>query len=192
MNSLVNEYQRDALQELLNISMGQAADALARLIDAKIKLSIPRISSVSPEDFIAMIHDDHNWRTRQSFNGVITGEVISLLSRTGCEDIAELMGYSVPLNSVTLEELLLEVSNILAGACLRGFADQLDIDTNLSMPTMFKADKYLCIDNYQWSTTLMMEVDFKVELRQFDSKIMICLDTNSIAPLIERINHLLE
>ena len=43
MSLLLSELQRDALQELMNISMGQAANALARLIDAKITLSIPKI-----------------------------------------------------------------------------------------------------------------------------------------------------
>ena len=41
----INEDERDALQEIMNISMGQAADALARLIQTKVSLSIPCYSS---------------------------------------------------------------------------------------------------------------------------------------------------
>lgn len=44
MNMLLSEEQRDALQELMNISMGQAANSLARLIEAKITLSIGFVS----------------------------------------------------------------------------------------------------------------------------------------------------
>ena len=47
----LTEDQRDALQELMNISMGQAANALARLINAKITLSIPKIVVVSTAEF---------------------------------------------------------------------------------------------------------------------------------------------
>ncbi len=47
----INEDERDALQEIMNISMGQAADALARLISNQVSLSIPAIQSMSPEDF---------------------------------------------------------------------------------------------------------------------------------------------
>ena len=43
------EDQRDALQELMNISMGQAANSLAHLIETKIGISIPNITAVTPE-----------------------------------------------------------------------------------------------------------------------------------------------
>ena len=43
----LDEEQRDALQELLNISMGQAANSLAQLIETKIDISIPKISAVT-------------------------------------------------------------------------------------------------------------------------------------------------
>ena len=36
----LSEDQRDALQELMNISMGQAANSLAHLIETKIGISI--------------------------------------------------------------------------------------------------------------------------------------------------------
>ena len=42
--SLLSEDQRDALQEMMNISMGQAAKSLAQLIDTQINLSLPVIS----------------------------------------------------------------------------------------------------------------------------------------------------
>ena len=43
----LDEEQRDALQELLNISMGQAANSLAQLIETKIDISIPKIYEVN-------------------------------------------------------------------------------------------------------------------------------------------------
>ena len=53
----LTEEQRDALQELMNISMGQAANALARLINAKITLSIPKIVLVSTGEFQRIFPD---------------------------------------------------------------------------------------------------------------------------------------
>ena len=44
----LDEEQRDALQELLNISMGQAANSHAQLIETKIDIVIPKISAVTP------------------------------------------------------------------------------------------------------------------------------------------------
>ncbi|MDP5035358.1 chemotaxis protein CheC [Alishewanella sp. SMS8] len=191
MISALTEEQRDALQELMNISMGQAANALARLIEAKIALSIPKISSVTPAEFIEILSANNMWHTRQSFLGTVKGEVVSLQSRLGCEAVAELMDYDLPLSEVTREELLLELSNILAGACLSGFAEQLELTTKLSMPTVFEPEK-LSSDHYRWAHTLLMEVEFKVESSHFDSKIVICLEQDSIATLLNRLNLLLE
>ena len=40
----LDEEQRDALQELLNISMGQAANSLAQLIETKIAVSYTHLT----------------------------------------------------------------------------------------------------------------------------------------------------
>ena len=96
--SLLSEDQRDALQEMMNISMGQAAKSLAQLIDTKISLSIPVISEASPSDLLELLsHSDVTWYTRQSFLGQIKGEVLSLVNKEGCDDLAELMDYGKPL-----------------------------------------------------------------------------------------------
>lgn len=190
MNMLLSEEQRDALQELMNISMGQAANSLARLIEAKITLSIPKISDVTPEQFVSMLSDQTMWYTRQSFLGSIKGEVISTLSKQGCDAIGKLMDYQLPLTQDRLNELLLELANILAGACLTGFAEQLSLNAKLSMPTMYSATSQHY--HYRWASTLMMEVEFKVEVSQFDSKIVICLEEASVQTLLAKLQQLLE
>jgi chemotaxis protein CheC len=43
---VLNEDQRDALQEVANLAMGQAATRLARLLDTFIELSVPRVQVV--------------------------------------------------------------------------------------------------------------------------------------------------
>ncbi|GAA0553125.1 chemotaxis protein CheC [Rheinheimera aquimaris] len=191
MNTLLSEEQRDALQELMNISMGQAANALARLISAKITLSIPKISAVTPHKFLAMLTKRTVWYTRQSFLGAIKGEVVAILSKDGCDAIALLMDYDLPLTQDTLNELLLELANILAGACLAGFAEQLSLKAKLSMPTIFMPAA-LRVEQYRWASTLIMEVEFKVEASHFDSKIVICLEEASVQTLLATLQQLLE
>lgn len=191
MNTLLSEEQRDALQELMNISMGKAANALARLVGAKITLSIPRIVSVTPQEFGQMLSDTDVWYTRQSFMGHIRGEVLTVLSKTGCDSIGELMDYEVPLDNDALSELLLELANILAGACLSGFAEQLALNAKLNMPTLFFPQSQP-VAQVHWASTLMMEVEFKVEASQFDSRVVICLEDIAVATLLQALNQLLE
>ena len=192
MNTRLGEDQRDVLQELMNISMGQAANELAKLIETKITLSIPHIITVTPEQFADIFSsNDRNWFTRQSFLGSLRGEVITLLSKSGADTMASLMDYELPLDDATTEELMLELANILAGACLKGFAEQLELKANLSMPTSYTPSMESA-SQFRWGSALLMEVEFKVEKSMFGSKVLICLEEQSIESLISRLDALLE
>ena len=191
MTMLLSELQRDALQELMNISMGQAANALALLIDAKITLSIPKIVVVSASQFHDIFQSEQYWFTRQSFMGQVKGEVLTLLAKAGTNTIGDLLDYPVPLDDCSQEELLLELANILAAACLSGFSAQLDLTTKLSMPTMFNASLRQT-EPYRWINTLLLEVEFQLEATPFDSRIVICLEGQSVEILLGRLNQLLE
>jgi len=192
MKTLLSEEQRDALQELMNISMGQAADALARLISTRIMLSIPRIISATPAEFVAMFGAEQTyWFTRQSFLGNANGEVLTLLSKEGCEILAEAMDYELPLSETSRCELILELANILAGACLSGFTNQLSLNTKLNMPTLYQPN-FSDVSQYNWDSTLLLEVDFLVAKAHFESKVVICLDDRSVHALLEKLQQFLE
>ncbi|MDP5033237.1 MAG: chemotaxis protein CheC [Paraglaciecola sp.] len=181
--TLLSEDQRDALQEMMNISMGQAARSLAQLIDTQITLSIPTISEASPSDLAEIFSFGKvTWYARQSFLGQIKGEVLSLIGKNGCEALAELMDYDMPLTEVQTQELILELTNILSGACLSGLSSQLELKTNLNMPTLFNpsaSEKSV----YSWSTALLVEVTFSIESFSFNARVMICMEENSILTL---------
>lgn len=191
MNTVLNEDQRDALQELMNISMGRAANALARLIGTKVALSIPRIIAVTPEEFNKILSNNNARYTRQSFLGSVKGEVLTIISNQGCSSIAELMEFELPLDEQSHNELILELANILAGACLSGFSEQLALNAKLSMPTVFLPGKRLDTQA-NWASTLLMEVEFKVEASHFDSRVVICLESLSVGTLLTSLDELLE
>lgn len=194
MNTLLNEEQRDALQELMNISMGQAANALARLIETRITLSIPKIVAATPADFAALLAEDTaSWFTRQSFMGTVNGEAITILVKDGCEALAVAMDYELPLSAASSKELVLELANILAGACLTGFSEQLGLATKLSMPTLYLPEMNSAgSEHFRWTSTLLLEVEFSVDASLFDSKVIICLEPRSVQTLLNSIQLLLE
>ncbi len=49
----LSEDQRDCLQEISNVAMGQAGDHLARLLDSFVILSVPHVPILTPAE-IAM------------------------------------------------------------------------------------------------------------------------------------------
>lgn len=187
----LTEDQRDALQELMNISMGQAANSLAHLIETKIGISIPKISAVTPEELFGIINKSENaFYTRQSFLGDIQGEVMSVVSQSGLNEVASLLEYEEPLSQSDIEETILELSNILAGACLAGLSNQLELTTNLNMPTLFSPKK-ASFAEFNWQHSLVMEVQFDIELSSFSMRVVFCLDRASLLKLTATIDEML-
>lgn len=187
----LDEDQRDALQELLNISMGQAANSLAQLIETKIDISIPKITSVTPTQLYSLLFETNNsYYTRQSFLGDVHGEVMSVLSRSGLNEVAALMEYDAPLSKEDVQEIILELCNILAGACLAGLSEQLELTTNLNMPTLFSPDKGN-FDELQWQHSLVMEVQFVVAISSFSMRVVFCLDDASLSRIKATLDDLL-
>ena len=187
----LDEEQRDALQELLNISMGQAANSLAQLIETKIDISIPKITSVTPTQLYTLLFETQNaFYTRQSFLGDVHGEVMSVLSQSGLNEVASLMEYDAPLSKEDIQEIILELSNILAGACLAGLSEQLELSTNLNMPTLFSPQK-ANFDELQWQPSLVMEVQFAIAISSFSMRVVFCLDDESLTRMKATLDELL-
>lgn len=189
-NSAMNDLQRDALQEVMNISMGQAANALAQLIDIQVTLSIPKIAITTPVGLDSFYQQaSEHYFARQSFMGDLRGEVISMISHQGCAQLGENMAYEQPMDANSYDELVLELSNILAGACLKGMVEQLSTRLHLSAPALFKPAQRQ--DHYSWQHALLLEISFSIEQVAFSSKVVICLDEHSIRDLQKRIDILL-
>lgn len=187
----LDEEQRDALQELLNISMGQAANSLAQLIETKIDISIPKISAVTPTQLYGLLFETEGaFYTRQSFLGDVHGEVMSVLSQAGLTEVATLMDYEDPLSEEDIQEIILELCNILAGACLAGLSEQLELTTNLNMPTLFQPDKSN-FDDLKWQHSLVMEVQFVIAISSFSMRVVFCLDDESLARMKSTLDELL-
>lgn len=187
----LDEEQRDALQELLNISMGQAANSLAQLIETKIDISIPKITAVTPTQLYSLLFENQDaFFTRQSFLGDIHGEVMAVLSRSGLNEVADLMDYDAPLSKEDIQEIILELCNILAGACLSGLSDQLELITNLNMPTLFQPTRQN-FDELKWQNSLVMEVQFVIAISSFSMRVVFCLDDESLTRMKDTLDELL-
>lgn len=190
-NEFLSEIQRDALQEIVNISMGQAADSLARLIETHVQLSIPQIKQTTSYDFISLLTTQQQHLAQQSFWGELNGEMISLISNSGCDAMAELMHYDSPLQQQDIQELVLELTNILAGACLQGLTSQLGFKIHLAAPTLLNS-KPMAAEQLNWQQALLIEVSFVLTNADFQSRVLFCLQQDSLYPLTQQLDLLLQ
>ena len=184
--------QRDALSELVNIGMGQAGDSLARLFDTFIQLSIPRIEIVQPRDVtqaIAALIENTGpiVAVRQAFSSRIRGEALAIYSAAGCDTLADLVKYP----EVDSDELLLEISNVLVGACVGALASQFSLDLTFSPPSVLGRTTIAeLIDTraLPWNRALMAEVNFRIVERSFCCHLLTFWPDESIGVLLHAVD----
>ncbi len=190
--------QTDALQEIVNIAMGQAGDSLARVLDTFVVLSVPRIRLIEAEQVsqsVAALMDDATTEVtavRQSFSSHLRGEAIVIFTSGSVSALSDLMGYEHSVDAQTEKEVLFDVSNILVGACLNGVAEQLDADLTFSAPSIISEnvtpDRVLTGNNLPWNYCLKVEVNFTLEEKNFKSHLLIMMAEDAIATLGESLN----
>jgi chemotaxis protein CheC len=191
----LTEDQRDAMQEITNVAMGQAASQLATLLGTFLRLSIPRINVLAPEDVSHAISemvgpDVEATAVRQSFQGYLRGEAIVIFGQDGCKELGNLMGYDKELNRADETELLLDVSNIITGACLGGIMDQIkhlaegNGELNFAAPSLMAeavpADALINPKKLNWSHALLLEINFTLEERNFIAHLCMLMPEQSI------------
>ena len=168
---------KDSLKELLNISMGQAACKLATMLSNPVTLTIPAVDMASPEELMEMFGDaTQYYYTRQPFFGQMSGEVITQLTKKGGKTIAgNLLDLAEDdgIDTVDINCSILEVSNILSGASLRGLCDQIELDTRTQPPVIYSPEHHP-IPSDKWSQAIILHVSFLVESASFETKTIIC------------------
>lgn len=197
----LTEDQRDCYQEITNVAMGQAADRLARLLDAYVVLPIPKINLIEANDLRMAIQDVETDSAMsavcQGFIGSgIAGEALLLFNDMSYHDLATLLNYSGDLDRYGELELLMDVSSLLIGACIHGIGDQLGIHFNQGHPVVLgqhcKVDDLLKSGNHHWSKTLAIEIHYTIEHVNIDCDLLLLFTEDSVARLNKKIDYLLD
>jgi len=197
---VLSEDHRDCLQEISNVAMGQAGDHLARLLDAFVILSIPHVALLSPSEIAMAVQtvDNHNVSgVCQGFiGGGISGESMLLFNDTSFNDLAKLMGYEEEVSGTAEREVLIDATNILVGALLRGIAEQLDIEFSFGPPAILgqhqELDKLLNSKDVRWNQALVIEVGYQIENYDVQCDLLVVITERSLYYLLNKLNYLLD
>jgi len=178
----LSEDQRDCLQEIVNVAMGQAGASLARLLEVFVTLSVPKIKILGPAEVRSalrcFVDAEFVSAIRQSFHdskGIdgLRGEAIVVFGDSSFKELAELLHYEdEQLSTEAEQELLLDISNVLNGACLTGVADQLGEELIYSPPSILgikvPIERLFEKDKVKWETALSVEINYSLEKRSFN------------------------
>lgn len=196
-----SEDYRDCLQEVTNVAMGQAGDRLAHLLDTFVVLSIPHIEVMSPADIAMTLNaiksSDRVSGVCQGFiGGGIAGEAIILFNDTSFSDLADLMDYQGELDDQAQKELLMDTTNVLFGACLKGLAEQIDMSFSFGAPMVLgqgqKLDEMFDSKKSLWSKALVTEINYQLEGYNVNCDLLLIVTESSMELLCKKLDYLLE
>lgn len=191
----------DCMQEVANVSMGQAADLLARLLNAFVKLPIPRVSLLEGSELQKALtlteQGDTYSAVCQGFIGAgISGEALLVFTDSSFHDIAELLNYKGELDDSAELELIMEVANILVGACINGFAEQLDIHFSQGHPVVLgqhvKVSDLVKANAENWNQILAIEITYEIENHNICCELLLLFTEDSLDILNRQISYLMD
>ena len=199
----LTEERRDCYQELANVSMGQAANKLARLLDAYIILPVPIVKLIQLSELqdtiqnVTSANEKPQVAVCQGFTGSgIAGEAMLVFNEPSLTDLATLLGHENALSSNIKNEVLLDISSLLVGACVQGLGNQLDIRFNQS-PPVFLGETYAIEElikpgTKDWSQTLSVEIHYSIEHLNVHCDLLLLFTEASVLTLNKKIDHLLD
>ena len=192
----------DGYREVANVAMGRAADLLARLLNVFVILPVPNVSMLEASELrmaLGQISDTDASISAlcQGFVGPgIAGEALLIFNETSFTDIAELMKFEGAINEAIKMELIMDISNILIGAFLKGIAEQLDITFSQGHPVILgrhvKIADILQHKGKLWKKTLAIEIPYKIENKKISCDLLLLFTEDSIKALNDRISYIVD
>ena len=191
---------RDVYQELANVAMGQAGDLLARMLGGFVILPIPNVNVLEVSELHMALGSASRADTlsavSQGFIGAgIAGEALILFHDSSFADLAKLMKHSGELNRGVELELLMDMSNVLIGAFLRGFANQLDTPFSQGHPVVLgqhsSIEALISTNQHRWKRTLAIEINYRIRDHKVQCDLLLLFTEDSIQYMNNKILHLL-
>ena len=176
---------RDALTEVFNIGMGQAAGVLSELVNDEIILTVPELGVSSHMDFSRLagsLWTEPASIVRQSFQGPFGGDALLVFpARESLELVRALLAEPTPIEAMTeLErEALLEVGNIILNACISCIADLLGEEITNALPLYLESDPAALVGSLVTDSdchVIFIRIDFSIKRQNMCGNILFVLD----------------
>jgi chemotaxis protein CheY-P-specific phosphatase CheC/ActR/RegA family two-component response regulator len=190
---------RDLYQEISNVAMGRAADLLARMLNAFVVLPIPNVNILALSELHmalnAVEQDDTISAVCQGYIGAgIAGEALLLFHDSSFSDMAKLMNYPDNLDDSAELEVLMDTANILIGAFLKGFADQLDMSFSQGHPMVLgqhsNISRLIEASTKRWQKTMAIEINYRIEKHNIQCDLLLLFTEDSLPTINKKIIYL--
>ncbi|MET0281988.1 MAG: chemotaxis protein CheX [Steroidobacteraceae bacterium] len=143
---IMTELELDALTELVNLGVSNAATSLREMVREEVLLSVPKVAIVTRAEAISNLGDRqarHFVAVHQDFEGDIRGRALLIFPEAkSMELVRAVVGGDLPVEElVELEqEALAETGNVILNSCLGTIANNLERSLHITLPEVVHGD----------------------------------------------------
>jgi len=195
----LSEMQRDALSELFNIGMGNAASALSEMLDDEIILSVPYLDCMNIKDAKKLLASPEELKldaVEQQFEGKFSGSAFLFFGeQSSLELVRRILGSEVSLEILSeLEhEALKEVSNIILNACFGCVGDILNNELEGGIPHLRSGTIDYIMNKKQLglgedALVLVLAMSFALPNKLISGKVSFVMTASSMDALLTELN----
>jgi chemotaxis protein CheC len=191
----LDELERDALTELVNIGVSRAAASLRKMVGKQVLLSVPSVEVVTQNAAAALIgqrESDDLVAIRQEFGGAFSGKALLIFPEdNSLELVRAIMGDELDSAEVASlkDEALAETGNVILNGCLGTIANMLNQSLQMSLPQVLYGDGKVLFDVDTEGGTeglvLFLYINFSVRDRNIRGYIAMIMDLPSLGMLKE-------
>tara|TARA_R110002073_G_scaffold1906_5_gene13393 strand:- start:255 stop:1232 length:978 start_codon:yes stop_codon:yes gene_type:complete len=187
----------EGYQELANIALGRAVKLLAQYLDVFVEMSIPHAYQLALGELnMALSHiqvDDRVSAVSQGFmGGGMGGEALLMFNDSNLESIASLLHYDKANTEDTETELMMDIANIMIGACLSGLSEQIDVRLSQGHPQIL--DRHIFVGDILKDggaiPALTIEMGCSIKSHNIDIELLLMFTNDSIEILNKKLNYL--
>jgi len=204
------EDQYDMLKEVVNIAMGQAGSDLAAILKSFVDLAVPEIKIVEAEKIVDTVLRESvfsenesvvTFKQRFDSTSMIDGEAIVIFNDDTRQRFSEFLGLPEKMGSVQEIDFMLELTNLVVGACMNSISQQLfNQGMSFSPPALLSEKKDLRNmafetfkrRNLKWDYTLLSKITFNLKDKSFKSDLLIFMSERAINAVSRAVDRLLE
>jgi chemotaxis protein CheC len=190
---ILDELELDALTELVNLGISQAAHSLAKMVREEVILSVPKVSLVSRSEAIRILGEREAKNlvaVHQVFEGDITGRALLIFPEAkSLELVRAVIGRDLSIEEIIEleQEALAETGNVILNGCLATMANLLERTLKISLPEVLRGESSEFF-NLQpppeaGDTVMFIYINFDVRKRNVDGYIAMLMDLPSLAAM---------
>lgn len=188
----LDDLERDALTELVNIGVSRAAASLRKMVNREVILSVPSVEIVTRKSAASLIGQRESEKliaVQQQFEGLFSGRALLIFPKSnGLSLVRAIVGDEMDEADLIAmeEEALAETGNVILNGCLGSMANMLQQTLKMSLPDVRRGDSNFLFEALyagEESFVLFLYINFSVRERDIRGYIAMIMDLPSMENL---------